>query len=422
MNPRMVFMRYMGWCPGVATAAKFVPDKDISLKVMAVSGTIFLLALIMFVFLGYSKWIPEKVEGPIGELPVEWVRYFGISDYDRGQCVRVTRDGGYIIVGYDAVRNVKEWVSTSVYLLKTSSNGTSLWNKTYGNTGWDEGRSVIEIEDGYIITGSANEDLLLMKTDSQGGAIWSKTYGKGSGLSLERAIDGGYVVVGTSGDDVLLLRTDEEGEVLWSKTYGGAGVQLGFALQVSRDGGYLIGGITGAAPGGDMDFYVLKTDSHGEVIWSKTMGGSKGDWLHAILETPEDGVLAVGYRVSVGPGVGGAGGSNTWAVKLDKNGEILWSKTYPGSHGSDAQRTSDGEYVILSEIHLSEMHDDVLLMKIDGDGNLEWSKAYGETFYIFGSYFQLTEDGGYIVTGYQEFTALDQNVLLIKIPYLEELR
>jgi hypothetical protein len=413
MNPRTVFMRYMGWCPGVAAAAKFVPDRDISLKVMAISSTIFLLALIVFVLFAYSTWIPENVEGPIGELPVEWVRYFSKSDYASGECIRVTRDGGYIIVGHDAVRNVKGWVSTSVYLLKTSSNGTLLWDETYGNTGWDEGRSVIEVEDGYIITGRAYEDLLLMKTDSQGGAIWNKTYGKGFGLSLERAIDGGYVVVGTSGDDVLLLRTDEEGEVLWSKTYGGEGKQWGLELQVTREGGYIIGGVTGVAPGGDAKFYVLKTDSRGNVIWSKTIGWSKGDWLYAVLETPEDGVMSIGTGDS-------ARGSSTWAVKLDKNGEILWSKTYPGYHGIDAQRTSDGEYVILSEIHLSEMHDDVLLMKIDGDGNLEWSKAYGETFSIFGSSFQLTEDGGYIVTGYQDFTALDHNVFLIKIPHLEE--
>lgn len=189
---------------------------------------------------------------------------------------------------------------------------------------------------------------------------------------------------------------------------------MGFALQVTRDGGYLIGGVTGASPGGNRDFYVLKTDSHGEVIWSKALGGSKTDWLCAVLETPEDGVLAVGEGASVDT-YGGVGGSATWAVKLDKNGKILWSKTYPGSCGFDAQMTSDGGYAILSAIH-----GDVLLMKIDGEGNLEWSKAYGGPLDEVGSCLQVTEDGGYVVTGYQELTALDKNIILIKIPYLEE--
>jgi len=416
MNPRSVFLTYLGWCPGAQAASKFVPDRNISLRVMAVSATILLTGLTVIAYFeinSHSLWIPEYKEVPIGELPVEWVRYFGRSDYDRGKSVLATRDGGYLIVGYDAVRNVREWVSESVYLLRTSSNGTLLWDKTYEDTGWDEGNSVIEVEDGYVITGFANEDLLLMKTDSQGGVIWSKTYGKGSGFSLDEAGDEGYVVVGTSGDDVLLLRTDEEGEVLWSKTYGGAGKQLGRALQVSRDGGYLIGAITSSDPSsGNWGFYLLKTDSQGEVVWSKTLGGSKGNWLYAILETPEGGVVAVGDRASVDPGR--TGGSNTWVIKLDKDGEILWSNAYSGSSGFDAENTSDGGYVILSQVH-----GDVLLMKIDGEGQLEWSKAYGGPLNDFGNSLQVTEDGGYVITGYQEVTALDQDILLVKVPNLE---
>lgn len=214
MNPRMVFMKYMGWCPGVAAAAKFVPDREISLKIMAVSGTILLLIVIVLAFFEYSLWIPENIEGPIGELPVEWVSYFGGPENDRGGYVRATRDGGYLVVGYNNTIGVGE----SVYLLKINSNGTLQWDRTYGNTGWDVGRSVVEVEDGYVITGYANGDLLLMKTDNQGEMMWSRTYGNWSGYSVNEVGDGGYAVVGVSADDVLLLRTDEEGEMLWSKT------------------------------------------------------------------------------------------------------------------------------------------------------------------------------------------------------------
>jgi len=407
MNPRSVFITYLGWCPGAQAAAKFVPDKDISLKVMAISATILLTGVTVIAYFeinAHSLWIPEYKEIPIGELPVEWVHYFGRSDYDRGESVLATRDGGYLIVGYDAVRNVTAWISDSVYLVRTSSNGTYLWDRTYGDTGWDAGRCVIEVEDGYVITGYANEDLLLMKTDNRGELMWSRTYGRGSGFSVMKIGNGGYAVVGTSGDDVLLLKTDEEGEALWGKTYGGVGKQLGRAVQASRDGGYLIGAITNSAPGSsNWDFYLLKTDPQGEVVWSKTLGGSGGDWLYAILETPEDGILAVGDR-----------GSNTWVVKMDKDGEILWSYTYSGSSGFDAEKTSDGGYVLLSRVH-----EDVLLIKIDGEGQLEWSKAYGGPFPDFGNSLQVTMDGGYVITGYQEVTALDQDILLIKVPNLE---
>jgi len=414
MNLRKLTQMYMGWCPGVESAARFIPDRDISNRTMFVSASVLLItvgAVAFFKTRVHSSWTPEIEEGPIGELPVEWVNSYDASEDDRGEYVLVTRDDGYLVVGYNSTLSVGD----SVCLLKVSSNGTLQWSRTYGDTGWDAGRYAVESEDGYVITGYANEDLLLMKVDDQGETLWSRTYGKGSGFAVEETSDGGYAVAGKSDVDVFLIKTDRDGELSWSKTYGGVGEHQGRALQVTSDGGYLIGGISRGDPGSsNWDWYVLKTDSLGEVTWSKTLGGPKGDWLYSVLETPDDGVLAVGYRVEVGPG-GGAGGSSTWAVKLDKDGEAVWSKTYSGPCGFDVRRASNGGYVILSKIH-----GDLLLMKIDEEGRLEWSKSYGESFKEEGSCLQVTEDGGYIISGYHEVSVLDRNILLLKVPQLED--
>jgi len=414
MNPRRLLLNNHAWCPGVATAAKFVPDRDISTRTMFVSATVLLItvsAIAFFESRAHLSWTPKIEEGPVGELSVEWVNTYDASEDDRGKYVLVTRDGGYLVVGYNQTFSVGE----SIYLLKVGSNGMLQWIRTYGDTGWDECRSAVESRDGYVITGYANNDLLLMKIDDQGEMLWSRTYGKGSGFSVVETDDGGYAVVGKSGHDVILLKTDRDGEMLWSRTYGGVGEHQGWALQASRDGGYLIGGIAKGDPGSsDWNWYVLKTDSLGEVTWSKTLRGPKGNWLYAVLETPDGGVLAVGFRVEVGPG-GGAGGSSTWGVKLDEDGEAVWSKTYPGPCGLDVRRAINGGYVILSTIH-----GDLLLMKIDEDGGLEWSKAYGGPFDEEGSCLQVTEDGGYIIVGYLEISVLDRDILLLKVPHLED--
>jgi len=409
MNLRKITLEYLSWCPGVESAARFIPDRDIS-KTMFISGIVILLTGSMIAFYGtriHAGWVPEKEEGPVEELPVEWFASFGGSEDDIGEHVQATSDGGYLVCGYTCSYGVE---GSDVYLLKVNPDGTLDLNRTYGDVGWDAGRHVIETDGGYLVTGYTDEDLLLMKVNHIGELLWSRTYEGCLGYSVEETGDGCYAIAGVSGDDALLMKTDSDGDVLWSRVYGGPGEQQAWALKVTEEGGYIIGGIT-RQNGGHWDFYVLKTDSLGEAEWSKTLGGSKGDWLYSVLEAPDGGVVCSGYRVSVNLG-GGSGGSSTWLVKLDRDGETVWSKTYPGSCGYSVQGTGDGGYVVLSRLG-----GDVLLLKIDEGGDIQWSKTYGGPIGEMGNCIQLTEDGGFIITGSHELKMRnDKNILLLKVP------
>jgi hypothetical protein len=160
------------------------------------------------------------------------------------------------------------------------SNGQQRWERTYGGTGWDEGRSVLQTQDGgYIVVGytnsfgSGNSDVYLIKTDSDGNTLWTRTYGGTSwdiGYSLALAPDGGFVLAGMSlsfGDSMqfYLIRTDSIGRIRWQKTYGGRSQEWCYSVGITSDGGYILTGSTNSFGAGLDDVFLVKTDSLGNV-------------------------------------------------------------------------------------------------------------------------------------------------------------
>jgi hypothetical protein len=206
-----------------------------------------------------------------GETESGWPKIKGYDDYDdEGYSVQQTTDGGYIIVG-----RTSESGNGDVFLIKTDANGGGGWNRHIGGSSADYGYSVQQTTDGgYIITGwtrssSAGEsDVYLIKTDASGIQTWSKTFGGTNddvGRSVQQTEDGGYIIAGytysfgAGSADVYLIKTDASGDTSWSKTFGGSDSDLGFSVQQTSDGGYIITGNTGG------DVYLIKTDANGNV-------------------------------------------------------------------------------------------------------------------------------------------------------------
>lgn len=216
---------------------------------------------------------------------IEWSRTYGGPGNDLGYSVQITGDGGYVLVG----KTSSFAPDSGAYLIRTDSTGNLLWSRTYGGSGL----SVQITEDGgYIIAGAiakpdASADVYLIRADSEGNHLWNRTYGGPDadvGHSVRVAGDGGFVVAGitksfgSGGWDVYLLRTDSEGRLLWNRTYGGPDDDMGRSVQVTSDGGCIVAGSTKSYGSGKSDVYLVKTDSEGDMLWSKTFGGPKGDW------------------------------------------------------------------------------------------------------------------------------------------------
>jgi len=286
-----------------------------------------------------------------------WTRTYGGRSHDLGQSVQQTSDGGYIIAGSTESFGAGY---EDVYLVKTDSSGDTLWTRSYGGSYEDVGYSIRQTSDGgYIIAaytqsfGAGSTDVYLLKTNSSGDTLWTRTYGGSDcdgSSSVEQTSDGGYIIAGytesfsAGGYDVYLLKTDSSGDTLWTRTYGGSYDEVGWAVQQTSDGGYITAGYTLSFGAGGYDVYLLKTDPSGDTLWTRTYGGRSHEWGRSVQQTSDAGYIIAGHTLSFG-----AGSYDVYLLKTDPSGDTLWTRTYGGSDSDGSlsvRQTSDGGYII----------------------------------------------------------------------------
>ncbi len=238
---------------------------------------------------------------------------------------------GYLIVG-NCEQQLEEIIA-----IKIDENGNEIWNKTYVIGGRDLVMDVIWDEDGYIIggeTGNFPDQDFLMKIDENGNIIWIKFYGGKDDENLQRILkcNDGYVFVGYTASyghghwDAWLVKVDRQGNEIWNKTYGGADTDEARCIALTSDGGFIITGITMSYGNGGTDVFIIKTDKNGNMEWKQTFGGNDFEGGEAIIET-EDGYIIAGATISFG-----AGDFDGLLLKVDKNGNIVWYRTFGGEN------------------------------------------------------------------------------------------
>ena len=314
-----------------------------------------------------------------------WNRTYGTQFNDWAYSVVQTGDGGYAIAG-----NIYYYAP---WLLKTDSTGNVQWSQTYEGAERRMLYSLVQTFDGgYALAGEASYyDFWLVKTDSAGDALWSQTYG---GAELEEAcsvvqtFDGGYALagytspVGQEESDVWLVKTNSTGNVQWSQTYGFWSYEYADSMVQTSDGGYAIAGRTGSL-GVDWDFYVVKTDATGNMLWNKTYGGADWEGANSLVQTSDGGYAIAGYTESYGAGV-----SDFWLVKTDSAGNMLWNKTYGGLFSEEARsvvQTFDGGYALLGETNdpYGFGYEDILLVKMGTEVGLAWTGLTNSTITLY---------------------------------------
>ena len=220
---------------------------------------------------------------PLAHAQQRWERTYGGAGNEGGNAVRQTQDGGYIVSG----GTTSYGNGYQVYLVKTNASGDTLWTRTYGGAGSDEGYSVQQTQDtGYIVSGYTNSfgnftQVYLIKTNASGDTLWTRYYGgmgEDVGYSAQQTSDGGYVVAGLTGFypdyQVCLIKTNASGDTLWTKTYGGTGDDDGNSVQQTSDGGYIVAGRYDAF-GTNPQVYLIKTDANGNVGVEENRQGDK---------------------------------------------------------------------------------------------------------------------------------------------------
>lgn len=152
-----------------------------------------------------------------------------------------------------------------------------------------------------------------MRVNASGDSLWSRTYG-GSHWDrcyyVQETPDNGFILAGSNAsfdpynNDFWLIKTDDRGNILWNRTYGGAGSEECYSAQQTSDGGYILAGQTCSFGAGLCDFVLGKTDSEGTPLWARTFGGSQTDECTSVQQTPEGSYIMAGYTESFGAGWG----------------------------------------------------------------------------------------------------------------------
>ncbi|MBW2122122.1 MAG: choice-of-anchor D domain-containing protein, partial [Deltaproteobacteria bacterium] len=319
------------------------------------------------------------------------------------------------------------------------------WAKTYGGSQHDQAYSIHQTTDGgYIVAGqtlsfgaSGSSDVWVLKLDQEGEIVWQKTYGDiyyDMAYSVEETFDesgspNGYVVAGQRGSspeegtgvDLWVLRLDLDGNVVWQKTYGGENTDEAFSIQQTTDGGYMVGGLTFSFGAERSDSWVLKLDSDGQIVWQRTFGGARDDYASCVRETfdstgASDGYVVAGETNSFGPGAEGV-----WVIKLNPDGTVAWQKSYGGDnyeYARSIRQTTDGGYIVAGGTTTfgagGPPESDFWVLKLDPTGGIMWQKSCGGEGDDRAHSICQTEDGGYIVAG-KTWSFGDYHWLILKL-------
>ncbi|MBK9012608.1 MAG: gliding motility-associated C-terminal domain-containing protein [Saprospiraceae bacterium] len=325
------------------------------------------------------------------------------------------------------------------------------WSKHYGGSKSDVANDMQRTTDGGFITAgyarSADQDLTgnkgasdywVVKLDSLGELEWQQNYG-GADNDIATAVlqtdDGGYIVAGGTvsfdgqvagnhgQEDTWLLRLDAVGNILWKKTYGGTLNERAESIQPTSDGGFVVGGYSQSADGdlsnnkGEFDYWVFKINSNGSLLWQKNIGGSLSDYAFDAIQTSDGGFLVAGSSFSSdGDVTSNQGFYDYLVVKLDGAGNLTWTKTFGGIGEERAYGialTTDGALIAgTSNSATGDVPDnnggyDYWITKISLTGNLIWSKNFGGSIEDRAFAIAAKLDGGALITGLSASSNLD---------------
>ncbi len=304
-----------------------------------------------------------------------------------------------------------------IIILPLALSGQNLvWQSNIGSTYNELGNAAVQTDDGnYVVFGSTYSfgagdfDMYLLKLNSVGDTIWTATYGGDLteyGYDIQKTPDGGFILVGSTRSfgngkrDVYLLKVDSLGEVMWSRTYGGAEDDEGCSVRVTG-GGYIICGTTSSSGAGYSDLYLIRTNVDGDTLWTRTFGSTGGESGSAVREVADGGYIAVGSTGSFGEGY-----SSIYLVRVGSSGDSLWAVALGGNKadfGSDVEVAQDGGLIIVgSTASYGAGYSDVYLIKTDISGVPLWEKTFGGVNDDHGYSISPLRGGGYIITGTTE--------------------
>lgn len=405
-----------------------------------------------------------------------WSKSYGGSDIEDIHGVVATQDGGFVVVGdtksNDGDITDKKYALEDIWISKYDADGNIMWSKTYGGSLDDLGYSIIEnsngtltvagyskSSDGDVPSNQGMHDFFIFKTDAQGNLIWSKSNGYMSHDHAHKIInttDGGYFVVGyidyagigknNLAKDVLHgvgefygQKLDANGNKIWDSYFGGTKNDRVFDVVEANDGGFVMVGYSESNDfdvtdnHGSYDYWVVKINSVGNLVWKKSYGGSELDQAYGIAKNINNTYLITGTSNSLDGDISSNKGANdVWVIQIDDYGKLLWQKSFGGfsfDTSNSIRSISNGNFLISGhtrstdgDITENKGENDFWAFTISPNGKMLWQKTFGGTNFDFAYDAVEIKDKGFVVVGQTQSNDFDSpqnkglsDLLIVKI-------
>ncbi|HYV93854.1 MAG TPA: T9SS type A sorting domain-containing protein [Chitinophagales bacterium] len=306
---------------------------------------------------------------------LEWDHSFGGSLDEYALSIDQTIDSGYVVAGYSYSDTLYQNHGEADYwIVKLNSSGSPEWQKYFGGSANDQAYSIQQtIDTGYIVAGwtASNDgnvsgkhdstDYWIVKLDPLGNLEWQKCLGGSDddqAASIQQTADGGYVVAGWTssndfdvsgnhgGDDYWVVKLDAGGNKTWQACLGNTAEDQATSIAQTTDGGFIVAGYSFSYSNGDADYWIVKLDESGTMVWQNNFGGVDQEVANSVEQTFDSGFIVCGKAES---DTGNQGKHDFWILKLDTGGNLEWEKSLGGDKDDIAfqiQQTIDSGYVV----------------------------------------------------------------------------
>jgi len=369
-----------------------------------------LVVLILALSAGCSQTREQPLEQPtqVTDTPEGTVVLRSVLGTEYGEVatsVIELDDGGFLVAGYDygTSDDIDEW---DALVMRISPEGEQVWRRSTDRSGSEYAWAVREAQDGrFVVVGTQENDNgdtdgFMQCIDADGNEIWLRTYG-GDGNEVlwtaEPTPDGGFILVGQTssegagGLDFYVVRTDSEGQELWSRAYGTSSTDRAFGIGLCPDGGALIAGFTGDNSAA-MNFFFVRINEDGIELWRRTMAGDRFDVAHNVLSLGDDGFVISGYTSSFSPY-----DHDGFLMRLTADGRMLWMKFYGDSKDDrvlHVAQLDDGGFALVGYTDW-----DVVVWRVDSNGDLMWVHRDEGNRTDLGRDIIVAQDGSIVVVG-----------------------
>ncbi len=263
----------------------------------------------------------------------EWNSTFGGLSPEQGREIIEVSGGGFAVIGHTDQYGAG---LDDVWLIRLDMNGNHLWNHTYGGSAVDAGWSLTETSGGFALFGrtesfgAGGSDMWLIHVDGSGNHLWNRTYGGSQpewGIRIRELTNGDFGLCGDTlsygpntptSENAFFLRVDSSGNHLWNQTYGGSDIEVAIDFKEDSAGGFVLAGPSRSYSAGAYDYYVMRTDAIGNLLWNHSYGGVQYERVFAVLIPSTGGIMVYGDSVSYGAGL-----EDFWILQLSDDPIII---------------------------------------------------------------------------------------------------